>query len=166
MHMLLLGTTSSDDGWMNMEVNDRLMIPPSVHMTGEPVLMDSNQTQYPMTMETVSDPQSIYFGQGAYASKPLTEPGIYSLSTGSDNYKIAVNVPAAEEADVRTIGDAEVKKAMGDINMEMLGDSVPAPVAEEEQGKDLGWAVMVGGVCAAGGGMFDGDAVWAPSRRK
>ncbi len=143
MHMLLLGTTSSDDGWMNVEVNQRLMIPPSVHMTGEPGLMDSNQTQYPMTMETVSDAKSIYFGQGAYASKSLTEPGIYSLSTGSENYKIAVNVPAAEEADVRTIGDGEVKKALGDINMEMLGDSVPAPAAEEEQGKDLGWSVML-----------------------
>jgi hypothetical protein len=143
MHMLLLGTTSSNDGWMNVEVNEPLMIPPSVHMTGEPVLTDANQTQYPMTLQTVSDRHSFYFGQSAYASKPLAQPGIYSLSTGSDNYKIAVNVPAAQEADVRTIGDSEVKKALGDINMEMLGDSVPAPVAREDQGKDLGWSVML-----------------------
>ncbi len=57
-----------------------------------------------MELQTVSDAKSIYFGQSAYVSKPLAKPGIYSLSTGTDNYKIAVNVPAAEEADVRTIG--------------------------------------------------------------
>ncbi len=39
--------------------------------------------------------------------------------------------------------DAEVKKALGDIEMKMQGDSVPAPAAAAEQGKDLGWAVMV-----------------------
>lgn len=144
MHMLVLGTTSGNDSWMNMAVNAPLMVPPSVQMTATPVLKDSNQTEYPMELQTVSDPKSIYFGQSAYLSKPLTKPGIYSLATGTDNFKIAVNVPAAEEADVRTIDDAEVRKSLGDIEMNMQGDSVPAPAAQDEQGKDLGWAVMVG----------------------
>jgi len=144
MHMLVLGTTSGNDSWMNIAVNTPLMVPPAVQMTATPVLKDSSQTEYPMELQTVSDPKSIYFGQSAYLSKPLGKPGIYSLSTGTDNYKIAVNVPAAEEADVRTIGDAEVRKSLGDIEMNMQGDSVPAPAAQEEQGKDLGWAVMVG----------------------
>jgi hypothetical protein len=143
MHMLVLGTTSGNDSWMNISTNTPLMIPPSVQMTASPVLKDSSQTEYPMELQTVSDPKSIYFGQSAYLSKPLARPGIYSLSTGTDSYKIAVNVPAAQEADVRTIDDAEVRKSLGDIEMNMQGDSVPAPAAQDEQGKDLGWAVMV-----------------------
>jgi hypothetical protein len=144
MHMLVLGTTSGNDSWMNITVNHPLMIPPSIQMTATPVLKDSGETEYPMELQTVSDPKSIYFGQSAYISKPLARPGIYSISTGADNYKIVVNVPAAQEADVRTIGDAEVRKSLGDIEMDMQGDSVPAPAELAEQGKDLGWAVMCG----------------------
>jgi hypothetical protein len=144
MHMLVLGTTSGNDSWMNIGVNMPLMVPPTIQMTSAPILKDANQTQYPMDLQTVADQKSIYFGQSAYVSRPLARPGVYTLSTGTDNYKIAVNVPAAQEADVRTIGDAEVRKALGDIDMEMLGDSVPAPAAAAEQSRDLGWAVMVG----------------------
>ena len=90
------------------------MVPPSIQIDGNPVLKDSSQTEYPMELQTVSDPQiDLYIGQSAYMSKPLARPGIYSLSTGTEDYKIAVNVPAAEEADVRTIDDAEVKKGAG-----------------------------------------------------
>jgi len=143
MHMLVLGTTSGNDSWMNISVNNSLMVPPSIQMTAAPVLKNSSQTEYPMEQQTVSDPKSNYFGQSAYMSKPLVTPGIYSLSTGTDSYKIAVNVPAAQEADVRTIDDAEVRKSLGDIEMDMEGDSVPAPASAAEQGKDLGWAVVV-----------------------
>jgi hypothetical protein len=144
MHMLVLGTTSGSDSWMNILANTPLMVPPSVQMTATPVLKDSSQTEFPMALQTASDPKSTFFGQSVYLSKPLAKPGIYSLSTGTDNYKIAVNVPAVQEADVRTIGDTEVRKSLGDIQMNMQGDSVPAPAAQDEQGKDLGWAVMVG----------------------
>ncbi|HEX4053734.1 MAG TPA: BatA domain-containing protein [Tepidisphaeraceae bacterium] len=143
MHMLLLGTTSGDDSWMNIEVESPLMIPPSIQLTGTPVLKDVNQVEYPMELQTVSDNKSVFYGQSAYVSKPLKKPGIYSLSTGAENYKIAVNVPAAQEADVRTIDDAEVQKALGDINVQMLGDSVPAQTVLAEQGRDLGWGVML-----------------------
>jgi len=143
MHMLLLGTTRGNDSWMNVLANHSLRIPPSIRLTEAPVLKDGNQTQYPMELETVTDAASAYFGQSQYASKPLAKPGVYSLWTGADSYKIAVNVPAAQEADVRTLDDAEVKKSLGDIEMEMQGDSVPAPALEAQQGKDLGWGVMV-----------------------
>jgi Aerotolerance regulator N-terminal/von Willebrand factor type A domain len=142
MHMLLLGTTSSGDAWMNIGVGSSVMIPPSVQLTGNPVLRDAAQVEYPMEMQTVSDTKSAFYGQAAYVSNPLEKPGVYSLSTGAEDYKIAVNVPAAEEADVRTVDDAAVKKALGDIDMQMLGDSVPAEAALAEQGKDLGWGVM------------------------
>jgi hypothetical protein len=96
-----------------------------------------------MEMQTVSDSKSVFLGQSEYVSKPLEKPGVYSLSTGTEDFKIAVNVPAAQEADVRTVGDAEVKKALGDVDMQMLGDSVPAQVAAADEGKDLGWGFMV-----------------------
>jgi hypothetical protein len=143
MHMLLLGTTSGGDSWMNINVEAPLMIPPSIQLTGTPALRDVNQIEYPMELQTISDTRSVFYGQSAYVSKPLEKPGVYSLSTGAENYKIAVNVPAAQEADVRTIDDVEIKKALGDIDMQMLGDSVPAQAALAEQGKDLGWGFML-----------------------
>jgi hypothetical protein len=142
MHMLVLGTTSGRDRWMNVEVNTPVVVPPSIELSAAPALKDAVQTEYPMELQTVGDRNSMYFGQSVYASKPLAKPGIYTLSTGTDSYKIAVNVPAAREADVRTIGDSEVRKALGDIEMEMQGDSVPALAAAEESGKDLGWPIM------------------------
>jgi hypothetical protein len=143
MHMLLLGTTTGGDSWMNITVGNPLMVPPTVQLSGAPTLKDADQIEYPMELQTVSDSQSIFFGQSAYLSKPMEKPGVYSLSTGTENFKIAVNVPAAENADNRTIDDAEVKKALGDIDMQLLGDSVPAPATEANQGKDLGWGFMV-----------------------
>ncbi len=143
MHMLLLGTTNSGDSWMNIGVGNAVVIPPSIQLSGNPVLRDGAQVEYPMEMQTVSDGKSEFFGQSVYVSKPLENPGVYSLSTGTEDYKIAVNVPAAEEADVRTVGDAEVKKALGDVDMQMLGDSVPTQVAAADEGKDLGWGFMV-----------------------
>jgi Aerotolerance regulator N-terminal/von Willebrand factor type A domain len=142
MHMLLLGTTSGNDAWMNIEVEHSLMIPPSIQLSASPVLRDASQVEYPMELKTVTDSKSVFYGQGAYVSEPLEKPGIYSLSTGAGNYKIAVNVPAAQEADVRTIDDAEVRKALGDIDMQMLGDSAPAETAMADRGKDLGWGLM------------------------
>jgi hypothetical protein len=119
------------------------MIPPTIQMANPPVLKDDAQTEYPMDLQTITDPQSPFFGQSAYMSKPLPRPGIFTLSIGTENYKIAVNVPADAEADVRTIGDAEVQKALGGIEMDLQQDSVPAPVAEANQSKDFGWAVML-----------------------
>jgi len=143
MHMLLLGTTSSGDSWMNISVGNRLLIPPPVQLTGIPVLRDAAQIEHPMELQTISDGKSVFDGQAAYVSEPLEKPGVYSLSTGAEDYKIAVNVPAATEADVRTIDDAGVKKAMGDVDMQMLGDSVPAQADMDQQGKDLGWGFML-----------------------
>ncbi len=142
MHMLLLGTTSSGDSWMNVSVGNRLLIPPPIQLTGIPVLRDAAQIEHPMELQTISDGKSVFDGQAVYVSQPLEKPGIYSLSTGAEDYKIAVNVPAATEADVRTIDDPELKKAMGDVDMQMLGDSVPAQAELAQQGKDLGWGFM------------------------
>ena len=143
MHMLLLGTVSDGDNWMNLSVRQPLMIPPNMQMTTSPSLKDADQVEYPLEMRAIADPHSVFYGQFAYQSQPLEKPGIYLLSTGSQNFKIAVNVPALEEADVRTVDDAQVKSALGNIDMQMEGDSAPAIAAAESQGKDLGWAVMM-----------------------
>jgi hypothetical protein len=136
MHMLLLGTTSNGDGWMNLTIEDPLIVPPSIKFTAAPMLRDANQTTYPIDVATDAQGRSIY------RADPLAKPGIYTLSTGAESYKIAVNVPP-DEADVRTIDDDQVKAALGDIDVKMLDDSVPAiPVVAVETGKDLGWPVL------------------------
>ncbi len=135
MHMLLLGTVSSGDSWMNLSTEEALIVPPYVRLTTAPTLKDAAQVEIPLAQMTNRD------GQSVYESNPLAKPGIYSLSTGEENFKIAVNVPS-DEADIRTIDDAAVKKALGDINVRMEGDSVPAPAATASEGKDLGWSVM------------------------
>jgi hypothetical protein len=143
MHMLLLGTVSNGDDWMNITVEQRLTVPPWVQLTAAPVLRDASQVEYPLQQETEDD------GQAVYRSKPpdqvgaLTKPGIYTLSTGAGYFKVAVNVPA-DGADVRTIDDAAVKRALGDIDITMEGDSVPVDIARTDQGKEMGWGIMVG----------------------
>jgi hypothetical protein len=143
MHMLLLGTVSGGDNWMNLTVGQPIMIPPTLQMSTAPTLRDAEQVEYPLSMQTIADPHSVFCGQTTYQSQPIEKPGIYSLSTGTQNFKIAVNVPAMEEADVRTVDDAQVKSALGDIDMQLQGDSVPALAAAETEGKDMGWAVMM-----------------------
>lgn len=135
MHMMLLGTVSSGDGWMNLQAGQPLVVPPTVRLTSAPMMKDTSLIEYPLAQTTDRD------GQSVYQSKPLGKPGIYSLSTGAENFKIAVN-PASDEADVRTIDDAAVKKALGDINLKLEGDSVPSAALTDNQGKDMGWAIM------------------------
>jgi len=143
MHMLLLGTVSNGDEWMNMTVEQRLTVPPWVQLTAAPVLKDAGQQEYPLQQETDDDGQAVYRSKVPGEVGAITKPGVYTLSTGAQSYKIAVNVPA-DEADVRTIDDAAVRHALGDINMTMEGDSVPVDVAVEQQGKEIGWAIMTG----------------------
>ena len=44
------------------------------------------------------------------AALPIKSPGIYTLTTGTDTYKVAVNLPSAD-ADVRQIDDDSLKKS-------------------------------------------------------
>jgi hypothetical protein len=136
MHMLLLGTVSAGDEWMNILVDQPVEVPASINLATAPTLTDSRNIEFPMEQVTNAA------GQSVYQSKPLAIPGIYSLSTGTENFKIAVNVPS-DEADVRTITSEQVKKDMGDIDMRLEGDSVPAPSIAANEGLDMGWSVMV-----------------------
>jgi hypothetical protein len=143
MHMLLLGTVSNGDDWMNITVEQRLTVPPWVQLTAAPGLRDATQVEYPLQQETEEDGQSVYRSKPTDQVGALTKPGIYTLSTGAAYYKVAVNVPS-DGADVRTIDDAAVKRALGDIDITMEGDSVPLDITRADQGKEMGWGIMVG----------------------
>jgi hypothetical protein len=56
---------------------------------------------------------------------------------------IAVNVPA-EEADVRTNDNSMIKRALGDIDIELEADSLPpSALAVNQAGNDFGWPFML-----------------------
>ncbi len=135
MHMLLLGTATSGDQWLNLNVGQPLSIPSYVQVTADPVLKDSDSIQYPLEQTTDSTNRSVL------RSAPLIKPGIYSLTTGDANYKIAVNIPS-EASDIRAVDDAAIKKSLGDIDLRFEADEVPAEPLQANQGKDVGWAVM------------------------
>ena len=54
---------------------------------------------------------------------------------------VAVNVPA-EEADVRPVSSDAVKKALGDIDIQAFGDTIPASALARDDGTDLGAFLM------------------------
>jgi hypothetical protein len=137
IHELLDGTIDPGDAWMNLTVGDAVEVPSNLGLSAAPTLTDGNKRDIPVFATETKD------GQTLYRTKPIGRPGIYRLSTGNATYPIAVNVPA-EEADVRTLPEGAVRKALGDIGLTMHADQVPAEAALElNRGRDLGWSVML-----------------------
>jgi len=135
MHELLAGSVRTGDGWMNLVVGQPLEVPTTVRMPATPTLTDPAKN--PVVMEA-SDAGN---GQTVYRSRPLARPGVYTLNTGNGTFPVAVNVPS-DEADVRTLADEAVRKALGDIEMTTRGADAPAVTAAQESGNDLSWAFM------------------------
>lgn len=136
VHELLAGSVRSGDRWMNLTVGEALQVPVTVPLTGAPTLTDPVRNTVVLT-QAASD------GQASYRSGPLARPGVYTLTSGSQTYPVAVNVPA-EEADVRKLDEAGVRSSLGDIELAMNDDQVPAPAAAAQaEGRDFGWTVMV-----------------------
>ena len=77
------------------------------------------------------------------------------MNTGTATLPIAVNVPA-EEADVRTIDDAAIKKALGDApEIETEGDTLPPTALEANRaGNDFGWPFMLAGLLLVAGECY------------
>jgi hypothetical protein len=136
MHELLTGSVSAGDRWMNLLVGQPLEIPAGITLTATPSLKDANQT------EIVLDQQRVAGGPALYRSRPLTRPGLYTLTTGQRKIPIAVNVPD-DEADIRTIDDAALTRAMGDAPMEFEGDQLPSLASSNDAGNDYGWSIML-----------------------
>jgi hypothetical protein len=147
MHELLAGSVGSADAWMNLSAGDSLAVPTSIKFTAPPVLIDSTQREFPL--EAAPAGTAI-----AYRSGPLAKPGVYRLTTGAGTLPIAVNVPS-DEADVRTIDDAGVKRALGDADVTMEGDTLsPALVTANATGNDFGWPFMFAGLLLVAGECF------------
>jgi hypothetical protein len=133
MHELVAGTVSSGDGWMNLGVGQSLELPPSISITAAPTLKD------PQQVDVVLEPP--VNGVGTYHSEPLNHPGIYTLATGTHTYPIAVNLPS-DAADIRSVDGAQIRKTMGDIDIDLQADQLPPVAASEAAGDDFGWSVM------------------------
>jgi hypothetical protein len=144
MHELLAGTVDIGDKWMNLLVGDAVEVPAGLKLSSAPVLSDPNKR--PMAMDAAPGKD----GQFVYRSKPIEKPGVYSVSAGGKTYPVAVNVPA-EEADVRLLAADSIRKGLGDIEVQIFGDSYPAEALVREDSNDLGWMVMlmVAGLAAA-----------------
>jgi Mg-chelatase subunit ChlD len=136
IHELLIGTIDPGSSWMNLTVGDVLHIPTSLGLSAAPTLIDSQKKEHPLFTVTGND------GQASYQSKPLAAPGVYHLSTGNAAYPIAVNVPA-DEADVRTLPEGALRKALGDISLTIHGDQIAHEAAvQANHGRDMGWTIM------------------------
>jgi hypothetical protein len=73
----------------------------------------------------------------------LTKPGLYWLALGDRKMPIAVNVPAAEEADVTTITEEAIRHDLGDVEITMLGADVPTDVVAGRDRNDFSWWTMM-----------------------
>jgi hypothetical protein len=135
VHELLAGSVEIGDRWMNLLVGEPLVVPSVMRLSSVPVLTDDRKRQIPIEAVTES-------GHTIYRSRPLERPGLYQLNTGNTVLPIAVNVPA-DEADVRLLPPDAVRKALGDIEVQTLGDTTPGGGVARDDSTDLGWTVML-----------------------
>ncbi len=135
MHELLAGSVEIGDRWMNLEVGQPLIVPAAMRLAAAPVLTDDRKRQIPIEAVTEN-------GQTVYRSRPLDRPGLYQVNTGNQVLPVAVNVPP-DEADIRLLPADAVRKALGDIEIQIAGDALPGGAMASEDGTDLGWTVML-----------------------
>jgi hypothetical protein len=136
VHELLSGSVRTGDAWLNRVAGQSLEIPATVRLSAAPTLLD------PAKNPVVIEASEAEGGATVYRSRPLTRPGVYTLSTGSGNLPVAVNVPP-DEADVRTLPQEAIRSALGGIELTMRGPDVPATAVAAETGNDLSWAFML-----------------------
>jgi hypothetical protein len=137
MHELLAGSIVSGDAWLNRGIGQTLELPSSLRLTAAPRLLDP--TGQEVALQQVATPD----GRGSYRSPPLERAGVYRLDTGARVLPVSVNPPAGEEADIRPVAEAGVRAALGGIEIEQAGDTVPpAAVSADRGGRDYGWLVM------------------------
>jgi hypothetical protein len=135
MHNLVGGTVSVGDTWLNLQVGQSLQVPSAMRLTAAPTLVDP--TKKPVDIEPVTNAE----GETGYHSKPLTRPGLYTLKTGNKSFPVAVNI-SADAADVRTLKEPQIKKALGDIDVAMLPDTLPYDVLSRNDSNDIGWTLL------------------------
>lgn len=115
LHEIVSGSVAGRDNWMNLLAGQPLVIPSRVEAF-EPKLLDENKVAIPVESFTTADQSP------AFRSPPLRKPGVYQLQVKPNTWwPIAVNV-VPEEADVRTVSDAFIQHALGDIQLTFHGD--------------------------------------------
>ena len=134
MHELVAGAIRGNDHWMNLTTGEPLIVPPTIDLSSPPTLSDPQQKM--VELLPPGDDRT------TYRSGPLQNPGVYRLNTGVRSIPIAVNVPAGS-ADVRPASATEIKHALGDVQCNMLGDTLPPLDSISTAGSDYGWSVMV-----------------------
>ena len=138
VHELLGNAVGGGERWMNLEVGQSLELPTSVQVSATPVLQETESRT--MTLDRVDRAD----GTSVWRSPPLVRPGLYTLQAGAQRWPVAVNVPA-EEADVRTVDAAGIRHALGEVEIELLGDSLPAAddAAAVQAKSDLSWPILL-----------------------
>lgn len=136
VHELLLNTVTPGDTWLNLTVGDRLQIPTGLKLATTPMLKDTSGKEIILEESRGED------GRSMYRSRPITQSGVYALETGTQSLPVAVNVPS-DEADVRTLNDAAIKRALGDIEIQTNADSLPPEAVSVHDGDDFGWPIML-----------------------
>jgi Mg-chelatase subunit ChlD len=135
LHELLNHAVTPADEWLNLSVGQSLEIPVTMKLSAPPTLEDATHQVVAMDPVTLAD------GHVTYRSPALEKPGVYHLSAGNV-FPVAVSVPP-EEADVRTLDNAAVKKALGDAEMEFETDQLPVAPEFASAGNDFGWMMML-----------------------
>lgn len=133
----LLGGAVGDGGsaWMNRVVGDVVELPQSIALTDAPILREGRDRTSRLTRADRGD------GTLAWRSERLARPGNYRVEAGDRSWPVAVNLPAAE-ADVRTLDAAGIRRALGDVELDLRGDSLPATVAVRNAASDFAWPVL------------------------
>jgi hypothetical protein len=146
MNEILSGGVRAGDYWMNLTVGQSLQVPAEVKLTGAPDLRDDANVSILIDPVAEKDPITGLDRTDrplVYRSRPLGRPGVYSLNLGTGTVPIAVNVPAGDEADIRTLGNQEVRGALGDIAMTLAGDEIPSEASLSRNGNDWGGPILL-----------------------
>ena len=169
MNEILASSVRSGDYWMNLTVGQSLQIPPEVKVTRTPELKDENNV--PVLIDPVPDTDPVT-GQPmpdrppVYRSRPLTKPGVYTLNTGGGTVPIAVNVPAADEADVRTSATKRSARRWAASRSSLQGDAIPSRAALDSDGSDwAGHVLLVVLACSASSASWPWPSATTAGRR-
>lgn len=135
MHEILAGSVNPAEGWLNRSVGESLQVPTWLRLAAAPTLLD------PQKQDVVIDQSTSPGGMPIYKSQPLKKPGVYTLSTGTRTMPVSVNAPS-DEADIRTLDSAAIKKALGDIDVALESDQLPPEPTSAVAGNDYGWSLM------------------------
>jgi hypothetical protein len=138
IHELIAKAVEPGDAWMNLTVGEPVEVPAELNLAAVPTLTDDAKRDIPVVAEQNKE------GQTIYRSRPLNRPGVYRLTAGPVIYPIAVNV-GSDEADVRTLPEPAIRKALGDVALTMHGDQPPTgdSAIRVDHGRDLGWSCML-----------------------